>query len=281
MKEAARMSDPYQCATHGTGAVADACEDMVLINGAPAARLASVAASPGGRDLIATGASMVLINGLPAARVGDTTDDAGQIVGPGAHGVLISGPTFSLPSVITIEGDETYRSKVLRDLYFISTTRTGRDVLARLERAGQQVIIKMPSETNREDAFDDAKSVAGIPIGSVIQYNPDYYGFSKGPNGEYISLSPQECLLHETLHSLADAEGRSPTGLDETVKGREQSRNVESKVIGMRRYEGEYPSENSFRDDLGLSSHRATHRVPEVNDPSQIPRPVNYRPGRP
>jgi len=151
MHKAARLADISRCATHDEPVpLADPCDTSVLIEGAPAARLASKAACwQHGADLVGSGAAMVLIGGLPAARTGDRILDRGVIVGPGASQVLIGGPTFAVPWVITIVGDETYRSKVIRDLYFISTTRSGQEWFARLEKAGQKIIISQRTPAAR------------------------------------------------------------------------------------------------------------------------------------
>src|SRR5262245_8214476 len=99
---------------------------------------------------------------------------------------------------------------------------------------------------------------------------------TRGPNRELIAISPQEALLHEMVHSLADAEGTSPTGIDTTVPPPDDCTKAESQTIGMRSYPNSFPSENSFRDDLGLKPHRATHKMAIPDDPSQIPPPENF-----
>jgi len=137
MRKAARQGDEQERPSGSHGSLQDPCEPMVLIHGVPAARLATRAVGSEGVDLVTSGAAMVLIHGLPAARMGDATTGGGVVIGPGADRVLFDGPEFSVPSVVEIEGDDAYRSKVIRDLYFISTTRSGREWLARLERAGQ------------------------------------------------------------------------------------------------------------------------------------------------
>lgn len=256
----------------------------VMIEGPPAARLASKAVCAGLGDLIASGAAMVLIGGLPAARTGDSTLHKGIIVGPCAANVLIGGPAFSLPSVVTIQGSEEYQSKVLRDLYFLSTTRSGRELLARWEKAGQPILITVPTTTppnngNRPTDIDSYSD--GKPCGSTIFYNPDQQNVSRGPNGEIIRISPQEALMHEGVHALAYSEGNNPTGFyDPQMKGTKRS---ESQAMGTGSYQDTFPTENSFRKDMNLEPPRATHaRVDAANeDPALIPPEQNFRPGGP
>jgi len=285
MHKAARLRDMTLCAAHDKPApLADPCDASVLIDGVPAARLASKAACPEqGAELVGAGAAMVLIGGLPAARIGDGLLDKGVIVGPGASQVLIGGPTFAVPSVITIEGDEAYRSKVVRDLYFISTTRSGREILDRLERAGQPITIKPITAAHPytgQVPLSAEDSLAGRPTGSEIYYDPEYETITRGANGEVFKLSPQEALMHESIHASTDAAGTTPTGTDEKYPGQGFIRNSESQAIGVWSYEGTFPTENTFRDDLGLKPHRAVHVKQVVDDPSQLP-PQNFRPGQP
>jgi uncharacterized Zn-binding protein involved in type VI secretion len=286
MHKAARLEDISLCAARDQRApLAAPCDASVLIEGVPAARLASKADCPDhGADLVGSGAAMVLIGGLPAARIGDGILEKGVIVGPGANQVLIGGPTFAVPSVITIEGDEAYRSKVVRDLYFISTTRSGREILERLNRAGQPITIKpitvdQPNTRQIPNSAED--SLAGRPTGSVIYYDPEYEAITRGANGEAFKISPQEALFHESIHASTDAAGTTPTGHDPKypVQGG-YMRKPESQAIGVWSYEGTFPTENTFRDDLGLKPHRAVHVKQVVDDPSQLP-PQNFRPGSP
>jgi hypothetical protein len=213
--------------------------------------------------------------------VGDTTDDAGQIVGPGANGVLISGPTFSLPSVITIEGDETYRSKVLRDLYFISTTKSGQELFARLERAGQRIIIQPPpvDPMNINTTPTDLSTYrAGTPCGVTMQWNPDTQTISEGSTGGIFSISPQEGLMHEAVHALAYAEGNMPTREKDDAAW--PNRLDETHAIGTGTFQEAFPTENSFRDDLGLYPPRVQQDPVDVTNKTQLPLPQNFRPGK-
>jgi hypothetical protein len=109
--------------------------------------------------------------------------------------VLIGGPAFSLLSVVTIQGSEEYQSKVLRDLYFLSTTRSGRELLARWEKAGQPILITAPTTTppnngNRPadiDSYSDGK-----PCGSTIFYSPDQQKVSRDVADEDPTAPPRQ-----------------------------------------------------------------------------------------
>jgi len=113
----------------------------------------------------------------------------------------------------------------------------------------------------------------------TIQYNPDYQTVSRGPDGELIRISPQEALLHEGIHALAYAEGCMPPRKKDPAAP--PNRLDETHAIGMGTYEDAYPSENTFRDDLGLSSRRAQQDPVETAGLPDLPAPQNFRPGTP
>jgi uncharacterized Zn-binding protein involved in type VI secretion len=95
MPPAARATDMHVCplttgpVPHAGGPVTTGAP-TVLIEGAPAATIGSVAVCVGPADTVVTGSATVLIGGLPAARLGDRTAHGGSIVG-GAATVEIGG----------------------------------------------------------------------------------------------------------------------------------------------------------------------------------------------
>ncbi|AGP39235.1 hypothetical protein SCE1572_34975 [Sorangium cellulosum So0157-2] len=252
----------------------------VLVGALPASRLADYSACLGAVDVTATGAAMVLIGGLPAARVADETAHRGVVVGPGATMVLIGGPTFALPPNVTVEGPPDFQNKVIRDLYFLSTTPSGQELFRRLDASGRPV--KIVPESDPQNSFctaNDATAASdGTGTGSTVSYNPDARVNAYDRNGNPIAEPSQVLLGHEMAHALANAEGRRQTGTDPAPPasqpdiGRE-----EAQAIGTGSHNGAYPSENSFRRDLGLPERDNHYWTPDGPD-AALP-PTSLRPG--
>ena len=132
---AARVSDLHAC-VHGPGTIVPPGEPMVLEGGLPSARVTDQCTCAIGLGPITQGAAMVLIGGLPAARMGDATIHGG-VIALGFPLILIGGPTFSVPASIKITGDATFQAKVVRDLYHIWRTPTGKALLESIDKSGQ------------------------------------------------------------------------------------------------------------------------------------------------
>lgn len=286
MFPAARVGDIHACpmvtgVAHGGGPILPPCSPLVLIGGMPAARLADQATCVGPPDVISKGASTVLINGLPAARVLDLTIHGGVIAGPGAVNVLIGDPAFSVPGNFKINGTPDFQNKVIRDLYFLSTTPSGKALISRLEAAGETITFV---EYGGNNGFCSPNSgIAarlGISTGSTIQYNPGHRSNAYDSSGNLIALPPQMFLAHEMSHALANSEGNHEYGTDPSPPASEPNINEEeAQAIGTGSHTGRSPSENSVRSDLGLparDNHFGTGG-PTAGEPA----PLNLRPGGP
>jgi uncharacterized Zn-binding protein involved in type VI secretion len=284
---AARVGDAHVCPMvdgvkpHVGGPIAPPCGPTVLIGGMAAARLADMAVCAGPLDVIAKGASTVLINGLPAVRLTDVTVHGGVITAPGEPMVLIGDPAFTIPANFNIKGDPAFQNKLIRDLYFLSTTPTGRALLQRLEAAGQPITF-VP--TNADNGYcspeSGLKARLGLPTGSVIQYNPDFHTNVFDSAGNMIAEPPPVILGHEMRHALANSEGDHKHGQDPNPPASQPTINEEeAQTIGTGSHSGEFPNENSLRDDLGLP-RRDNHFGATPPQPGEPPR-LNLRPGDP
>lgn len=288
MLPAAKMNDNHVCPAlsppgdHGAprkpyvgGQVLFPCAPSVLIAKDPAAHLADYAGCQGDLDMIAGGASTVLIRGLPATRLGDATIHRGAIIGPGAPTVLIGGPAFALPSTFTIDGSPDFRNKVIRDLYLLSTTPSGRELFRRLVASGKTVrFIPTADDNGYCSPVSSPAALAGVPTSSVIQYNPEHAMGKRDAAGNAIPGPPQVTLAHEMCHALANAEGRHQSGIDSKGPPSEPTiEEEEAQAIGVGSHRRDYPSENSVRADLGLPE-RADH-----GGGGKSPEPSSLRPG--
>ncbi len=284
-KPAARLTDLHLCpmvtgiVPHVGGPILGPGSFTTLICNLPAARLADFALCAGPPDTISMGASTVLIGGLPAVRMLDMTVHGGMVGPPCALTVLINDPAFSIPANIQLSGSPMFNNKVVRDLYLLSTTPTGRALLSRLEAAGETVTITEHPGVNgfcRPVSWDRAR--AGDPTGSVVQYNPDYRSNAFDSSGNMLAQPPQVILGHELVHALNNSEGTHHTGTDPSPPASQPTIDrEESSAIGTGSHNGDAVTENGIRDDLGLGrrdNHRGT-LGPRAGEPT----PLDLRPG--
>ncbi len=283
---AARVGDMHDCPVsdgpkpHVGGPVLPPCSRNVLTGGSAATRLGDKATCTGPADVMAGGSASVLINELPAVRIlEDLTVHGGLVVSPGDPSVLIGGPSFSLPSNFVIKGTPDFQNKLVRDLYFLSTTRSGREVINRLANSGQRIVFQ---PTNAHNGYcspqDSSRASSGKPTGSVIQYNPDYRSNAFDSSGNLIAQPSQVILEHEMCHAVHNAEGTQASGTDPHPPPSEPGIDEEeAQTIGVGSHSGDYPSENSLRNDLGLP-RRADH-YGTGGPTSGEPTPLDLRPG--
>lgn len=274
---AARRTDASACPSHGVGAVANGKDDT-LIGGLPASRLADQVACVG-PDALTSGAASVLIGGLPAARSTDTTAHKSTVTVPCAPTVLIGGPEFAVPANFTLNGDQSFLNKTIRDLYYLSTLSSGRELLRRLEAAQQPVEIRQHRGTNGYCGPVDREAARnGRPTGSVVWYNPDYRSNAYDDNGQMIPNPPQMILGHELVHAMNNSEGMHHYGIDPQPPSSEpRMEEEEADAIGVGSHAHDSPSENSLRREAGLPA-RANHYGtggPAANEPA----PLRLRPG--
>jgi hypothetical protein len=258
------------------------CAPQVLTGNQPQARLSDQALCCGPLDVIAGGAATVLVHGLPASRIADTMAHGGKIV-KGLASVLIGGPAFELPPNIKLIGTPFFQQQTLRDLFFLSQTPTGAEMLRRIEASGKQMNIKQTAgKGNGCTAFND--NDAGNPnagSGSNIEYNPEYRTNVYDKDGNMIAGPPQVTLAHEMMHGMHNAEGQqAPLGPDSNPpKSEPDIDREEAQTIGTGSYEGKSPTENSLRKDLNLprrDNHGGTYG-PAAGEP----KPLELRPGEP
>ena len=281
MPKAARVGDTHICPLHGTGVIQLPCSVNTKTNILPQARLGDTLLCAGGiLDVIMSGAATTLVNGLPAARVGDKTVHGGTIGPIASLNVGINGPTFTLPANFVINGDANFQQKVVRDLYFLSKLPSGKELLRRLEEAGKTITFEPFSGPNSYCAADNPLFArAGIPTSSTIQYNPQLNVQVYDRAGNLITMPPQLILGHEMTHGLHNSEGTQRYGVDPKPPSSEPTiPEEESYTIGTGSHNGEVPSENSMRNDLGLPE-RDNHLG--VFPPPGSPPPPNLRPGGP
>jgi uncharacterized Zn-binding protein involved in type VI secretion len=273
---AARISDIILCRAHGNqGPVFYPGADEVYIGGCDAARYTDLAMCNSSHvSPLAEGAAMVLINGLPAARLGHTTLD-GAILITGEASVLIGGETFSPPDFISIHGDAGFQAKVLKDLYLISCTPSGKKLFASLAATGHKVDIQLGTKEDNnsyrglttsvpprlnpppgDDEPNDPRAYDGTGIDSLVKYNPDmdtqgYPEWGRPPN-----YSPDVTLFHELTHADGMAHGEMDRNWYPNPPSiiRPRAKGGERRAMGLSPYDDEskYPfSENSYRRDRG------------------------------
>ena len=250
----------------------------VLVVGMPCARLADYAVCVGPIDVVSQGASTVLAVGLPITFQTAQCVHGGLVV-VGAPTVLVGGPSFSLPANFTLDGSAAFTNQTIRDLYFLSTTPTGRALIDRLERAGQPITFREHTGTNGFcTPNSNADAVAGTPTGSVIQYNPNYRSNAYDASGNLLAQPPQVILAHEMTHALANSEGHQAQGTDTAPPASEPGIDAEeAQAIGTGSFNGTTPTENSLRSDLGLG--RRDNHFGTGGPTAGEPPPLNYRPG--
>jgi hypothetical protein len=236
----------------------------VFIKGVPAARLIERCACDGALDSIAQGAATVFINGLPAARRGDASSHGGAIT-EGEPSVQIGGPTVT----IRVDGDEAFLIDVQRALAKILPTRSGQEWMRRMIASGRTVtIVRSEDDIShcRPDDADDSKNGTGTD--STVQWNPDHDTTDATLPGLEGRPGSAVLLGHELVHALHFAEGHNRNGpKDSYYEIDHANRNEERSTVGTsgpvrqpdgtlepspRDYSHDVPTENSFRDDLGI-----------------------------
>ncbi|MEO7328774.1 MAG: M91 family zinc metallopeptidase [Minicystis sp.] len=257
-KPVARVGDKTDCPAHEYliiphlgGPLSNAMPVCMEANGKRVIRLADYGTCfVGPLDVVFEGSSTVVLCGLPVARKDDHMAHGGHIA-EGSPNVVIGGPTFALPRNMTVNGPADFRNKVIRDLYKLSTTPTGKTVLGEFDKAGGSSVEIVP-ESDPHNSFC-------TPLGggnSRVNYNPDVaiYGYSQGTPSTQIPLEPTTVFGHELVHAYNNSTGTALSG-NEPGTGPASQPNIEREeeiTIGTGNYNTRTPSENSLRDDLGL-----------------------------
>lgn len=287
MPNVARKDDLTLCPStqfivipHIGGRLENAMPVCAEINGKPVIRLADYSSCQFGapKDVVIEGAATVELCGLPIARVGDDMVHGGAII-VGSPNVVIGGSTFSLPETVTIEGSPEFQNAAVRDLYAISKTKSGQELFSRLDAAGEDVVINEYSGTNAFcSAVDGADARRGEPTGSSILWNPSYRSNAYDSEDDMIPQPAMVILFHEMTHALANSEGRQRFGTDPDPPDTEPDIDEEeAQAIGTGSHDGDYPTENSLRRDLGLE--RRDNHSGTGGPADDEPPPVDLRPG--
>jgi uncharacterized Zn-binding protein involved in type VI secretion len=276
---AARVTDLHVCplvngvVPHVGGPILPPCMPTVLSNKLPNARLVDLATCVGPPDIIAKGAATVLIGSLPATRITDITSHGGSITGPGAIAlpVLINDPSVT----IIIKPDAAhpqFASQVQTALAKLFATPSGVEWLRQMGKNQQSITIIPTSEQNGYCApVNGANAGNGVGTPSIIQWNPDLHTVDPSLPGAQGSPGSHVVLAHEMVHALHNGNGDHRNGPNDVFPGMDpkfpSQRNEERSTVGTGGgtimtpsgpdnnapdYSKDVPTENSFRDDLGI-----------------------------
>jgi uncharacterized Zn-binding protein involved in type VI secretion len=262
---------------HEGGPLENAQPVHLEVDGRPAIRLADFGRCDGPTDIVAEGAATVTVCGLPLARKGDGMDHSGEIV-EGSPDFLVGGPTFSIPENFDIEGSDAYVSEVIRDLYLISTTPSGRELFERLSAAGHDLVIQERFGDNGTASPNDSDDAKTTGTGAVVSYNTSFWFNPYDDGGNEIGAGPTVVLFHELVHALDFAEGNHVVGPDPAGPlSQPDIAEIESQAIGTGSHDADFPTENSFRADLGLD--RRDNHYGEDFTVGSVPADLDIRPG--
>jgi uncharacterized Zn-binding protein involved in type VI secretion len=248
---------------HDGGPLFNVMPVCLEVNGKPVIRLGDEATckAPAPLDVVFEGAATFTVCGLPVARVGDHMVHTGSIV-VGSPTVEVGGPTFMLPANITVVGPTDFQNKVIRDLYLISTAPSGKDLLDQLGALGQPMRIEPESDPHNSFCAPDVMPWSsahqdGTGAGSIVKYNPEIAVYMYDDKGAHIPGEPQTVLAHEMVHGLNNAKGTNRPGNEDPASGLGPASQPdieieEEQTIGTGQFNGNSPTENSIRADLGL-----------------------------
>jgi hypothetical protein len=160
---------------------------------------------------------------------------------------------------VRIDGPPRYRDKVELALSQIASTRTGKKLLAGLERTGRQVTIRPSLDgknharpLDREDATADIDGMRGPGSSGIIRFDPESRRVGRGDKA-WMRRPPYVGLFHELVHAWDYMHGALEPGRTNGTK------NCELSAVGLpfrqdgdlvRRADG--ISENDLRAEVGL-----------------------------
>lgn len=287
MFPAARATDLHVCpmvtgiVPHVGGPILPPCCPTVLIGGLPAARIADLATCVGPPDIIAKGAATVLIGGVPASRLTDMTAHGGVIMAPGAVAppVLIGDPSVTI-IIKPDAANPNFASDAQAALATILPTPSGAEWLRQMGANGKTITIIPFAGANGScdtDPPGGANGGNGTGANSIIAWNPNHHTTDSGLPGTQGAPGAPVILAHEMVHALHNANGNRGNGPHDTFPGQSGSsnRSEERSTVGTGGgpitipnsspppatvvqnsppdYSGNRPTENSFRDDLGIA----------------------------
>ncbi|MCH9683995.1 MAG: hypothetical protein K0V04_21355 [Deltaproteobacteria bacterium] len=159
---------------------------------------------------------------------------------------------------IVVHGSAKYADDVMKDLYKLAATRSGRDALNRIGKAGAQVeIVPLPAGKGPHNAFAQANSwdamtdmatgAKGAGSGSVVSHTPENWA-NHGPPGAshpHPGTSSDAMLHHELHHAANNAEGGGK------MMGTETADNWDKRWANHEEY-GTTHADNGYRGETGL-----------------------------
>jgi uncharacterized Zn-binding protein involved in type VI secretion len=281
---ACRVTDLHLCpqftviVPHVGGPAIPAAPVTVMAEGLPALRLADFAFCIGPQDVLSEGAATVLVGGLPWVGRFHKSVHGGLML-LAASTVQIGDPTFSMPPQVKVKGPSSFQNKVIRDLFLLSTTPSGKELFRRIAAADQPITIVPESDPHNSFAApnnnDDATHHR--PTGSSVMYNPDVAILAYDSSGNKINMSPQVVLGHEMIHALNNAEGTHHYGTDPAPPASEPTINEEeAATIGTGSHAGDPLTENTFRNDLGQGRRDNHYGEASPTGPTGSLRPGGY-----
>jgi hypothetical protein len=232
------------------------------------ARLSDQATCVGPPDVIAKGAATVLVQGLPAARQTDQTAHGGVIT-VGLPTVMIGDPSVT----IIIQPDPAhpnFAKDVAAALAKILPTNSGVEWLRQMGANGKAVtIVPFDGANGSCTPANGTNAANGVGSDSTIAWNPNHNTTDSGLPGTQGSPGAPVILAHEMCHALHNANGADANGPNDSFPGQQGSsaRNEERQTVGTGGspiqtptgpqnnppdYSHNVPTENSFRDDLGI-----------------------------
>jgi len=239
----------------------------VLVGAMPQSRQTDMLICVGPPDMLAMGAPTVLVGMAGAAGL------VGMAKGLGLAGLAMAKRALGVgdPVVsIKLDGSPAFVNSARNALSQIFPTPSGAVWLEQMGNNKQSVTIKETSAQNGYCAADDATNSAnGKGTGSRITWNPNFNTLDPGLPGTQGSPGAPVILAHEMVHALHNANGSNRDGPDDSFPGQTgtSARNEERSTVGTAGpvqqpngtpevnppdYSHDLPTENSFRDDLGI-----------------------------
>src|SRR4029450_4499570 len=164
---------------------------------------------------------------------------------------------------IKIEGDKKYKAAVKQNLYKVANTKTGRDSLGTIRKAGFPVTIKPRERDMRCDACGP-KHTGDFPAGehTDLKTGQKVVGTGRGsPSTVYhdpdqptsSSSTPDSALNHELGHAAHNSTGtnerHTPARDQAGAPNREEEKTTENEDNGYRRERG-LPEREKYNDPL-------------------------------
>jgi uncharacterized Zn-binding protein involved in type VI secretion len=242
------FADKFECPKHPpTVTLLPATMPVTrLVDGYFVVRLGDFGLCMGVLDVVVEGSDSMFACGLPIARKGDAMMHGGTIT-TGSPTEEDGGGTLRLPRNVAIHGDPLFASKVVRDLYFLSTKPNGQATFKTIAGNGEPVVIK-PGDDNVTEPDDMDAVRTGRKTGSTIYYNPDKLNVYAVTQSGCLPCPPQLNLGHELIHAARfGSSGRA------TLQPLVEEKGVIGPPFGGPGYTPKgWPTENGLRKDLKL-----------------------------